>query len=148
MENAEPTPQSVQGYPCAPPPSPLRATQHCRHYSYKPGAGPQCAAGCALPASVLHCLPAPRETCPKREEYTAEERAVWRAYREERMARLILIMARVPGTSRTKNDGRWGEVGSFNCPACGTGTVHWSRARSNGHLHARCTTPNCFDVIE
>lgn len=38
--------------------------------------------------------------------------------------------------------------GSFDCPACGTGKVRFGRARTNGHLHAACSTPQCFAVMQ
>ena len=40
------------------------------------------------------------------------------------------------------------EAGILACPICGTGKVYWRRARSNGHIHARCTTPDCASWME
>jgi hypothetical protein len=139
---------------------PLRATHHCRHYSYERGmnwkdAGPRCAAGVDMsdPTSVVACMPPDGVTvvtnpCPWREEYTDAERAAWQAWREESMARMVIVMAQMPGSSRDRKGGRWGESGSFACPACNDGTVKWVRAPNNGHLHAACTTPGCFGVVE
>lgn len=39
-------------------------------------------------------------------------------------------------------------AGTITCPACNAGTVSWSRARSNGHVHARCSTPDCAAWME
>jgi hypothetical protein len=141
---------------------PRHATFHCRHYSYRntglsgfqcgDHGGPTCAAGVdmAEPGSALKCMPEySGERCGWREEYTDEERATWRALRDESMARMIIIMAEIPGSSRDKkNKPEWGRSGSLPCPACKAGTVRWSRARVNGHVHAACSTPNCFEVIE
>lgn len=38
-------------------------------------------------------------------------------------------------------------VGRLPCPICEQGQVSWSRA-SNGHIHARCTTPKCVHWME
>jgi hypothetical protein len=31
-----------------------------------------------------------------------------------------------------------GDGGEFLCPSCKMGTVHWARARSNGHIRFEC----------
>lgn len=41
----------------------------------------------------------------------------------------MLILAMVPEE---------GDNGTFLCPACKIGWVHWSRARSNKHLRFQC----------
>lgn len=133
---------------------PRAATHHCRHYSYEPGlaGGPRCKAGVDLtaPGSTAPCMPdVDMSACLFRFEYTDDERATWEAWRNERAARTIAIMALIPGSSRDKkNRPEWGKSGSFPCPACETGTVQWARARSNGHLHAGCSTKFCFGVME
>lgn len=82
---------------------PLRATHHCRHYSYRntglaglrsgDHGGPQCALGIDLsaPAASKPCMPAgtfpalPGDTqCASREDYTDAERAEWKRYRHRR----------------------------------------------------------------
>jgi predicted RNA-binding Zn-ribbon protein involved in translation (DUF1610 family) len=147
---------------------PLRATQHCRHYSYRntglaglrsgDHGGPQCALGIDLsaPGASKACMPAGTfpalphdQQCASRADYTAAERAEWKRWTDSRLERMRTIMPMIPGSSAdTKKREHWGDSGSFACPACGTGTVRWSRARSNGHVHAVCTTPNCFGVME
>lgn len=135
---------------------PLRATYHCRHYSYEGGmkGGPLCAAGVDLRApgiNVLPCMPKDKERppCDKRAEYTDDERAAWEAYTDEGMKRWAVIMQQMPGSSTDrKNRPEWGKRGEFACPGCNAGTVHWARSSYNGHLRARCTTAHCFDVIE
>jgi hypothetical protein len=38
--------------------------------------------------------------------------------------------------------------GVIPCPACKTGKVEWSRATSNGHVWAQCSTPECAAWME
>lgn len=133
-------------FPCPVPPMPPRARQHCRHYSYElglRGRGAMCAAGCDMsaPGSTLPCMPPDSQrgaTCAKRGDWTAEEQAAWKAWSDHHIERMLTVFAVMP-----KDEG-----GTFKCPACGTGTVSYVRARSNGHLHAACSTPQCFSVMQ
>lgn len=137
---------------------PPHATRHCRHYSYSgsilsDGGGPKCASGVDLraPRAALVCMPDSEvaEACELREEYLPAEREAWEAWRNERAGRMILILAEIPGSSRDKkNRPEWGQSGEFPCPACEWGIVRWARARSNGHVHAACSTRDCFGIIE
>lgn len=137
---------------------PLHANEHCRHYKYVRAAvdwGPQCACGIDLQAPGANtepCMPDPATTAPAcawREEFTADERAAWKAWRAESTGRMILIMSLIPGSSLDKKKKPfWGKSGEFDCPACKTGKVKWVRAPNNGHVQASCSTPNCFAVIE
>jgi hypothetical protein len=132
-------------------PRPLPASHHCRHYSYDDG--PQCARGVDLsgPGAAAPCMPDSKVAvaCNLREEHTDEERAAWEEWRNERAARMIKVLALIPGSSRDrKNKPFWGQRGEFACPACPDGKVRWVRAPSNGHVHAACTTEGCFGVIE
>lgn len=136
----------------APRPAPLRATHHCRHYSYD--GGPRCAVGIDLsaPGAGKKCWPihpdSVVEECDKRAEYTDEERAAYKEWAAERLIRTAVIVNEIPGDGdRRKRDG-WGKTGEFSCPGCKTGTVKWSRSRVNGHIHAYCTTENCFSIIQ
>jgi hypothetical protein len=130
---------------------PKPAGHHCRHYEYNDG--PQCARGIDLSGfgAAQVCMPDSKVAvcCEMREEHTAEERTAWEAWRNERAGRMILILAQIPGSSRDrKNKPEWGKSGEFACPACEGGKVRWARARSNGHVHAGCSTPDCFGIIE
>lgn len=133
-------------FPCPVPPKPPIARQHCRHYSYElglRGRGSMCAAGCDMsaPGAFLPCMPPDIQrgaTCTKREDWTDEERAAWKAWGAHHIERMFVVFAAIP-------DDFGGEV---PCPACGAGRVSYSRARSNGHLHAACSTPNCFAVMQ
>jgi hypothetical protein len=46
---------------------------------------------------------------------------------------------------RGKSPGVGGEI---PCPVCTTGTLRYSRAMSNGHVHARCSTDGCVAWME
>ena len=84
-------------------------------------------------------MPEPTVACTARQEWTAAERAAWKAWGDEHHKRMVVIMTAIP---------RDGYQGEMPCPGCGCGVVRWSRARSNKHLHARCTTPNCFGIMQ
>jgi len=142
---------------------PAHATRHCRHYSYvmtvkDEPQGPQCACGIDLrekPGASQVCMPPnvdlrkgeQHEPCAWREEYTDAERAAWEEFRTGCMERMVVILAD-PAIPSGKDRKAWGTHGTMPCPACKIGTVHWLRARSNGHLHARCSTPHCFAVMQ
>lgn len=130
---------------------PLRATHHCRHYSYLLNSddhGPRCARGLDVsgPGASRPCWPsaaADGYACDLREEYTEAEREAWHVYTKERTDRMRLIWPLIPD----KAEGR-GKSGTFECPACDGGVVRWSRTSVNGHVWAACSTPNCFSIIE
>lgn len=86
--------------------------------------------------------------CPKRGDWAEAERAAWKAHTDEHLDRMRIIMPVIPGSSDRKHREEWGKQGIIDCPACGAGKIHWSRALSNGHLWARCSTPNCFSIIQ
>ena len=39
-------------------------------------------------------------------------------------------------------------AGTMPCPVCGEAYLRWSRAASNGHIHARCTKEGCVSWME
>ena len=51
---------------------------------------------------------------------------------------------------------RWSEpqtnyftgAGEMKCPVCKEGTLRYSRAAYNGHVHARCSTADCVAWME
>lgn len=124
---------------------PLRATNHCRHYSYERGetfsdGGPRCAVGCDLSAAgaASACMPNAASDCSKREEYTDAERAAWKAHTDRRMAMIgeaLTVFGPVEcGTERREP-----------CPHC-AGTLVLQRMRS-GHAWLTCTTKGCVGPI-
>lgn len=38
--------------------------------------------------------------------------------------------------------------GIMTCPVCHVGKLRYSRAAYNGHIHAKCSTPDCVDWME
>lgn len=130
---------------------PLHATAHCRHYSYN--GAPNCAIGVDLSkaGSCQVCMPTPNpaKRCPKRENYTEAERAAWKDWTRAAMFRAVDALVLIPGDSNLKLDRKyWGKSGSFSCPSCGGGLVRWMRASVNGHIHFRCSTPNCCAMMQ
>ena len=120
---------------------PLRATGHCRHYSYRHGdlmsdRGPQCAAGVDLSAPGVSsaCWPDPQAECALRQEYTPEERAAWQAWTRESMSRLEAAIAALPAPIPLNSTGR------VTCPNCG-GDLHYSRWHRGAAI--QCGTENC-----
>lgn len=41
-----------------------------------------------------------------------------------------------------------GGRGSIPCPACGTGELFYSVAGYNGHMHGKCSTPDCLSWMQ
>lgn len=41
-----------------------------------------------------------------------------------------------------------GTRGNIPCPICGTGELHFSRARYNGHISAKCTAAKCVEWMQ
>lgn len=88
-------------------------------------------------------------TCGKREFYTDAEIDEQVAESARRFERICLIRAAIV----ERLGGPWkrgmeGSGGSIACPACKTGAVSFSRSGCNGHIHARCSTPDCASWME
>lgn len=43
---------------------------------------------------------------------------------------------------------RGGKIGSFDCPICNKGKLHYTISGYNGHIHARCETSGCVSFME
>ena len=82
--------------------------------------------------------------CSKYEAWTDEELAA----REAEIDGLIKRMGKIRAAiiASIENTGQWS--GAIPCPSCATGTVKYSRAHSNGHVHARCSTEGCASWME
>ena len=115
---------------------PIRATYHCRHYSYKNGPG--CAVGGAQSPGVNHCLPNPIERCPLREEYTDQERDNWNKFVAEKMARLGLAVEALPKAIPLSTSGK------IECPNC-KGVLHYSRWNRGAAI--QCETAHCVGPV-
>lgn len=86
-------------------------------------------------------------TCAKREVPTEAEALARAAQQHDEMTAFVAHVgtARAAIVAATGNRGGRGAVA---CPACG-GTVQYTQAASNKHVHARCvTTPGCLGWME
>lgn len=121
----------------------------CRHYTGLCGPGmvehKTCAAGVEY-ASVkgprngegiqIPCLGAGRGLpCEKRNPLTEVEHEAAERALQTRIDGMVAAMAAIPKLPET--------AGVIECPAC-HGRLHWGRARTNGHVHARCETAGCL----
>lgn len=71
---------------------------------------------------------------------TKEERDALRANFAERLEQIGICRAAIIETGKSS--------GEIDCPACGKGKLRFSVARSNGHVHACCTTRLCMQWME
>lgn len=118
-------------------------TKSCRHYGYDEGV--RCAVGInilAVHGNVTACCSDPKRTCSRREEYTADEIAAAKEQSTKQMEDLFLVIRTIVATGNTKP----GDKGQIACPKCCAGNVDYLFSSSNGHLHAVCSTPDCFEV--
>jgi hypothetical protein len=83
-------------------------------------------------------------TCAKRQTMTREEAEAQQVRREQEIAAMGVarkaIIVHIDATGQYS--------GTIPCPTCKTGTLGYSRARSNGHVHARCSTEGCHAWME
>lgn len=86
------------------------------------------------------CLDEPcATTCARKEPITAKEETEDR----ERLA----VMLKKIGIAYEAIVASGIRSGSIPCPACGSGSLHFSTA-SNGHIHAGCTSEGCVRWME
>jgi hypothetical protein len=129
-----------------------RSAATCVHFN---GVGnDRCKAGIAYKGfgspRCLPCLPKFRDTDPEPPkcamfratgmEQVLREEEEWKemAVRANRARVAIVAHAQATGEMR----------GKLHCPICGKGELHYSIARCNGHVHARCTTSDCVNWME
>lgn len=122
---------------------PIRASHHCRHYSYERGetlveSGPRCALG-VMGATIQPCMPGTRrdthQPCPHRVEYSDEERAAYDTYVKEASARAMNALGALNDAFEAP-DGS----GTIQCPNCGGSLSYWRKGR---HAQFMCETANC-----
>lgn len=118
---------------------PPMARQHCRHYSYNvpythPEAGPRCAVGVDLsePRATLPCMPG-GTGCPKRQDWTDEERATWEAWQAARQLRMIAAIGALPALGPR-------EGVTIECPNC-QGRLRYDRTLRRAYV--QCETEHC-----
>lgn len=85
-----------------------------------------------------------RARCPKWIRRTREQGEA-RADRMEDSLRRMTAAGPIVKEFRKKP---WGKKAVFDCPACKTGKLHLSQSSYNGHVHGRCTTPDCLSWME
>lgn len=136
-------------------------TIHCKHYTGT-AYGKECEVGVkydqfmGTPFDGWPCFgkrgqPHPQgEKCPQcrmptEEELQEEDRLD--AVRFEKMSKArAAIVAHLGGPWKK---GTPGSSGTIDCPACGgKGTLKFSRAGYNGHVHAACITLDCVQWME
>jgi hypothetical protein len=126
---------------------PVRASEHCRHYSYKrtgdlETSGPHCACGVDLsaPGAGRKCWPEPKEFCDQRQEYTPEEHAAWRTWMDEsnmRMVKAFAALVENVGIIKPRTEGK------IACPNCGK-DLHYSRGKNR--VWIVCKTVDCVHI--
>lgn len=94
--------------------------------------------GCPTPGGCEH------QVFPSPEEIAARDAEL--ALRYTRMVKAREAIVQYLGGPWKR--GTPGSVGSIKCPNCENGTLKFSRAGYNGHIHAACTTENCCAWME
>jgi hypothetical protein len=98
-------------------------------------------------------LPCYDEAAPKKcakcelptDEEVAAEEARWVKISEGTMMAREAIVAHAGPWKR----GTPGAQGTIDCPVCSSkGTLRFTRAGVNGHIHAACSTKNCVSWME
>ena len=132
----------------------------CIHYR---GTQTLCAAGIDVRAHVggaafgwgcrIPCIkrqfhpgrPAEKVPCDKYQEPSAQELEEFKA--EIALTTLNINRARAAIVAQTAGMGApW--RGVMRCPVCTAGELIYSLCRTNGHIHAACSTPECVRWIE
>lgn len=93
--------------------------------------------------------------CPKYSGYTPEEiaeqdRKIEENFQRTNIARKAVVARAFELGFIRDSGGRRGKSvrGSLPCPICNLGTLSFSRAACNGHVHAACSTPSCVRWLE
>jgi hypothetical protein len=73
-------------------------------------------------------------------DITPEERAKLRAEWKKRLVQIGVARQAILDTKQG--------AGEIECPVCKSGRLRFSVARSNGHVHAKCTTRLCMSWME
>lgn len=79
-------------------------------------------------------------TCESLSPYTAEELEAQDREISERIGAI--------GKARAAIVAHGDFNGQLPCPVCGSGSLRYSKARSNGHIHASCSTEGCVRWME
>jgi hypothetical protein len=118
----------------------------CRHRTPFTKEFPTCKVGIdfhKFDKAKMPCLGEAPGVCPQFANWTPEELAAREARIEQHMRAIGVIRPAI--VAQVKATGI--RAATIPCPACKTGTVHYSQA-SNGHVHARCSTAGCASWME
>jgi hypothetical protein len=114
----------------------------------------KCKVGIEYPHGPLPCI-APfkkdgvRPDCDKRELYTREQAVTYIEKINKSYERLVVAMAACQKDAKELGYGKkHGGVGKVPCPVCKTGTLHYSVASYNGHMHGKCSTKDCVSWMQ
>jgi hypothetical protein len=95
------------------------------------------------------CLDAGTDVCPSREYPTREQVDADEAEMNRRLDQLRVAIPACREDAKSKGLGRGnGGYGSIPCPVCKMGTLRYSVASYNGHMHGRCTTAGCMSWMQ
>lgn len=101
----------------------------------------------SLPCIVKHNLGG--AVCEKCELPTAEEEAAEEREMQAAFERMVKARAAIVAHLGPWKKGQGSPRGAIDCPCCGQQRgLAYSRAGSNGHIHARCVTPGCVSWME
>lgn len=97
--------------------------------------------GLDLPCLADMCI---ASSCDKREfpaaaEVRARVAEIGRIFDSTVIAREAIVK---------HSDGKVGVVGELKCPVCKRGTLRYSIAACNGHIHAKCSSADCVAWME
>lgn len=86
-------------------------------------------------------------TCDKRQFPTAEEIEARPGELEALMVRMMKAREAIVEKIGPYIEGK-SDSGDIPCPVCEKGTLRYSRAGYNGHIHAACTNADCVRWME
>lgn len=137
---------------------------YCQHYGRGRGADMICKAGVDLktlkrvpvgtrgitwgPCIEGHTLSNPNEHCPhwiRRTREMGEKRA---DAMEKSMALFEKVMPVVAKWRTWTSTNRVSKFEVIDCPTGCGGKLHLSQSSYNGHVHGKCSTPNCVAWVE
>lgn len=96
------------------------------------------------PQGDIPCWNPELTTCAKRASWTPEEIAAREAAAKASFERIVKCLNAI----HEKHGKARGMRANMPCPACGTGTLHYSIASYNGHVHGKCTTEGCASWMQ
>ncbi len=110
--------------------------------------GPDAGWAARLPC-FLSDAPKCEVTCESRKLATREEAELEVVKQEQEMDHFLKVHRGAKDHAKAKGLGRGnGGTGEFPCPSGCGGTLRYSVASVNGHMHGRCSTKGCASWME